>query len=817
MKKSFLSFILLLLAAGLVFGQRPLKPAELVTWAHGNGLTFSTQAGLVQANASPISSRNGLQAEVRDAVLLDFNTTMAARFATAAPEAMTLPLPLPGGLSAELELVKVEIFAPDFFVNSTDHPEPIDVPLGAHYRGVIKGVPGSLAAISVFDGEIAGVFSAPRVGNYVIGKLQAAGAREHILYNDKDLVTAADFACATEEDGRGYHAEQLLPQPATRALTDCIRVYYEVDADIVTGKGGAAGATSYITSAFNQVAILYANESLNFTLSQVFCHTTSPYTGTTSSAMLSQFQTRTSAINGDLGHLVSYKASGGIAAGFAGLCNSNVDNKLCFSNIYSTFSNVPTYSWTIMVMTHEMGHLVGSRHTHACVWNGNNTAIDGCAGGVEGTCALPGYPSGGGTIMSYCHLQSVGINLANGFGPQPGTVIRNSATNATCLTPCGGGGGTNCTATVSTYPYSESFETSFGSWSQVTTDNFDWTRLSGATPTASTGPDAAYAGSFYAYIESSSPNYPSKTAILSGPCFNLVGLSSPSFSFRYHMYGATTGSLFLEASTNNGTSWTSIWSASGNKGNSWLLATVSLSAYTGGNVRLRFRGTTTTSFTGDIGIDAVGLSGAASCHTATVNMTFDNYPGETSWELRNSANTIVASGGPYSGQAAGSALSVSTCQPAGCYTFIMKDSYGDGMCCGYGNGSYTVTSNGVTLASGGTFTTSQTTSICLPAGSGTIATPHAAASTPVHQLKAFSISPNPTQGALQVAFESNLAGNAALRIVDLTGRTLVEEQIAANPGMNKRRLDLSDLPAGAYLVRVQTVGGQVSSELIIMD
>jgi hypothetical protein len=87
-----------------------------------------------------------------------------------------------------------------------------------------------------------------------------------------------------------------------------------------------------------------------------------------------------------------------------------------------------------MVITHEMGHLMGSRHTHACVWNGNNTAIDGCSGATEGGCALPGIPASGGTIMSYCHQQSVGINFNLGFGPQPAAFILNIFNTATCYT-----------------------------------------------------------------------------------------------------------------------------------------------------------------------------------------------------------------------------------------------------------------------------------------------------------------------------------------------------------------------------------------------
>jgi hypothetical protein len=193
-----------------------------------------------------------------------------------------------------------------------------------------------------------------------------------------------------------------------------------------------------MTGVFNQSAALYNNEGIPITISQIFVWTVpSPYNGGNSQTQLSQFQSTRTSFNGDVGHLVDLQNQGGIAAGFNGLCNSNRSQSECYSGIFPTFENVPTYSWTVYVFTHEMGHLFGSRHTHACVWNGNNTAIDGCgpqAGFSEG-CNGP-IPFDGGTIMSYCHLNSVGINFAKGFGPQPGNVIRSRFNTASCIGTC---------------------------------------------------------------------------------------------------------------------------------------------------------------------------------------------------------------------------------------------------------------------------------------------------------------------------------------------------------------------------------------------
>lgn len=100
----------------------------------------------------------------------------------------------------------------------------------------------------------------------------------------------------------------------------------------------------------------------------------------------------------------------------------------------------------------------------------------------------------------------------------------------------------------------------------------------------------------------------------------------------------------------------------------------------------------------------------------TLTITTDNYPGETTWTVTNGSGT-VASGGPYS--SANTTYTESICLVDDCYDFTINDSYGDGICCSYGNGSYTLeASDGSTIISGGSFTSSQTTSFCEPAGGG---------------------------------------------------------------------------------------------------
>lgn len=71
----------------------------------------------------------------------------------------------------------------------------------------------------------------------------------------------------------------------------------------------------------------------------------------------------------------------------------------------------------------------------------------------------------------------------------------------------------------------------------------------------------------------------------------------------------------------------------------------------------------------------------------TLVINADNYPGETSWEvIDESTNLVIASGGV---NGAGETFTEDICVNYGsCFTLSVYDSYGDGICCGFGLGDF---------------------------------------------------------------------------------------------------------------------------------
>ncbi|VXB95661.1 Peptidase M4 [Flavobacterium sp. 9AF] len=371
----------------------------------------------------------------------------------------------------------------------------------------------------------------------------------------------------------------------------------------------------------------------------------------------------------------------------------------------------------------------------------------------------------------------------------------------------GGGGTTTCTTTVTSFPYAEGFENTLGAWTQDANDDFDWIVDANGTPSSNTGPSSAAQGTYYVYVEASSPNYSNKKTILNSPCFDLSSASSATFTFKYHMYGATgMGGLTLQAST-NGTSWTDLWTKSGNQGNSWFSESVSLVSYAGSKVQLRFVGTTGSTWQGDIAVDDIALSTGVvtnpTCTNVNINFVFDNYPEETSWQILNSSGQVVESGGTYGSQADGSSLTVTKCLTAGCYTFKINDSYGDGICCSYGNGSYSVTSNGTTLASGGSFGSSESTNFCV--GTTGLIT-EVSTITETSKGVDFVMYPNPVKGAILNVVSND--GMKDYKIYNVVGQLVLQGQIKND------QINVSSLNNGLYVVELNTYKEKITKKFI---
>lgn len=107
-----------------------------------------------------------------------------------------------------------------------------------------------------------------------------------------------------------------------------------------------------------------------------------------------------------------------------------------------------------------------------------------------------------------------------------------------------------------------------------------------------------------------------------------------------------------------------------------------------------------------------GTTTTTNCFSAdySIELTTDNWGGETSWELVDQpSGSVVASGSGYSSN---TTYNVPICAPDGCYSFDIFDSFGDGICCSEGNGSYSVTNSaGTVVASGGDYGSGESTEI----------------------------------------------------------------------------------------------------------
>lgn len=373
---------------------------------------------------------------------------------SSSPAQLKLQLPYQGTL-IELEMEKVKITSDNFRVTETSRQGDIRdvvIPEASFYRGKIKGKPGSMATISLLNDRVMGVI-ADENGNMVLGAIDKDGAptSEYSFYRERDMKITNPLGCATEDEKfmigtpPGHHQDNNVTLPRGNAVGAPVEIYFECDFKMYQERGNnTINTINYVLGFFNSVAQLYANEDLTVQVSHIRVWTSvDPEAGINATEnILYSFRDRLAGTtyNGDFAHFLTTRpVGGGIAYVIGSPCNTQRQFKSAVSGIQNSYQNLPTYSWTVEVVTHEIGHNFGSPHTHWCGWTGG--ALDNCVattpvteGGVP--CPPGPAPVNGGTIMSYCHLTSNGINFANGFGTQPGNRIREVIGGASCLATC---------------------------------------------------------------------------------------------------------------------------------------------------------------------------------------------------------------------------------------------------------------------------------------------------------------------------------------------------------------------------------------------
>lgn len=171
-----------------------------------------------------------------------------------------------------------------------------------------------------------------------------------------------------------------------------------------------------------------------------------------------------------------------------------------------------------------------------------------------------------------------------------------------------------------------------------------------------------------------------------------------------------------------------------------------------------------------------------------ITITTDDYASETTWEVTNQGGGVIASGGDsYENN---TTYEEEVMLPGdGCYTFTLFDSFGDGICCAYGEGSYSVVDgDGTTLLSGGefgnedggTFAMSQTTSL------EDLSTAQ------------FSVYPNPASDVLNIGLAEDM-GNYQIEVLNGLGQVVMTRAYAGDMNIN---LDLNGLAGGSYMIRL---------------
>ncbi len=395
---------------------------------------------------SLLTSNSDLSNVVNNAVILNINKEELLNLSNNKNPEISLDVPYLQNTTAKLNLKRFDVLKPGAKIvarTAQGNEEVTLSDIAVSYTGEVEGLKNSLAVITFSKDNVSGLLLTQH-DNYVLGAIKNSEGIQtdnYILYKEGDLKIKNAFHCETEDNLSPELIEKMKQsingQLSDASATDLYVAEVAMEIDFITYNNFAssvANATNYALRLMAASSAIYMKEvNVRFVIPFVRVWTVpDPYTGTSSNTLLNQFRNEWNAnmqsVQRTIAHFITTRGGGlGGIAYLDVLCNGSFGYG--FSGIDGTFQPLPTFSWDVMVVSHEIGHNFGSPHTMSCSWPGG--PIDSCYQ-VEGGCYSGPPISSVGTIMSYCHLNG-SISFVKGFGPLPKQLIRTNAEFAGCM------------------------------------------------------------------------------------------------------------------------------------------------------------------------------------------------------------------------------------------------------------------------------------------------------------------------------------------------------------------------------------------------
>lgn len=338
------------------------------------------------------------------------------------------------------------------------------------YRGVIQGEEDSFVFLNYYNGQVLATIEHNDGARYTFTSLgeDAKSKRDHALLRQNgatglDAITNAGFDCKTSDLPESERKENSVADLASVSFDELLEIDVIVEADSrvfqrfktgcdnesITASWNAEAA--YLTMVFAMMSNIYEDQlniTFNITLEMFLdeeCGFPSPYQKEDIDELLGEFSEfwKDNLRERDLAHLITVPdgtSTGGIAS-LNGLCSKDRGYGVSSLQLNAELPR-KSYHWDMIVMTHEIGHNIGSEHTHVCNYADLGFALDTCVtkDGPNPTgdaCySSPVQPvRSPGEIMSYCHLgNNNGSRLI--FSPPVAALLRSKIETAAGPTGC---------------------------------------------------------------------------------------------------------------------------------------------------------------------------------------------------------------------------------------------------------------------------------------------------------------------------------------------------------------------------------------------